>query len=111
MAIANPRTPGPAARLVFLASLLSVSAAAADFPQWRGPSRDGVITGLAPRATWPDSLKPAWKVTVGVGHSSPVVVGDRVFQFSRIDDSEVVQALALASGKSVWRQSYPAPYT
>ena len=48
---------------------------------------------------------------MGVGHSSPVVVGDRVFQFSRIDDAEVVQALDLASGKSVWRQSYPAPYT
>jgi outer membrane protein assembly factor BamB len=111
MAIAKPRPTRPAAHLVFLASALSVSVAAADFPQWRGPARDGLITGLAPRATWPDALKPAWKVTVGVGHSSPVVVGDRVFQFSRIDDAEVVQALDLASGKSVWRQSYPAPYT
>ena len=83
----------------------------ADWPQWRGPARDGLIAGLAPRASWPGALTPAWKQTVGVGHSSPVVVGDRVFQFSRVGDDEVVQALDLASGKSVWRQSYPAPYT
>ena len=91
--------------------VLAAAGFAADFPQWRGPARDGLITGLAPRTSWPEALKPAWKVTVGVGHSSPVVVGDRVFQFSRVGDDEVVQALDLASGKSVWRQSYPAPYT
>lgn len=84
---------------------------ASDFPQWRGPARDGLIVGLAPRGAWPESLKPAWKVAVGAGHSSPVVVGDRVFQFSRNGDDEVVQALEVASGKSVWRQAYPAPYT
>ena len=90
---------------------LATAGFAADWPQWRGPARDGLIAGLAPRTSWPESLKPVWKLTVGVGHASPVVVGDRVFQFSRIGDDEIVQALDLASGKSVWRQSYPAPYT
>ena len=94
-----------------LISALAAPAVAADWPQWRGPARDGLITGLAPRASWPEALKPAWKVPVGVGHSSPVVVDDRVFQFSRIGEDEIVQALDLASGKSVWRQSYAAPYT
>jgi outer membrane protein assembly factor BamB len=50
-------------------------------------------------------------VTVGIGHSSPVVVGSRVFVFTRTGDEEVVQALDLATGKSVWRQAYSAPYT
>ena len=94
-----------------LVPALAAAGVAADWPQWRGPARDGLIAGLAPRTSWPESLKPAWKLTVGVGHSSPVVVGDRVFQFSRIGDDEIVQALDLASGKSVWRQSYAAPYT
>lgn len=90
---------------------LVVAASPADWPQWRGQGRDGLIAGSAPRTSWPQSLEPAWKVAVGAGHSSPVVVGDRVFMFSRVGDDEVVQALELASGKRVWRQSYPAPYT
>jgi outer membrane protein assembly factor BamB len=56
-------------------------------------------------------LKPAWKVAVGIGHSSPVVVGDRVFVFARQGDDEVAQALELATGKTVWRQAVKAPYT
>ncbi|HEX9710354.1 MAG TPA: PQQ-binding-like beta-propeller repeat protein [Candidatus Thermoplasmatota archaeon] len=96
---------------VLVAALVPVASVAADWPQWRGPARDGLIAGLAPRASWPEVLRPGWKVTVGIGHSSPVVVGDRVFLFSRVGDEEVVQALDLATGKSLWRQSYAAPYT
>jgi outer membrane protein assembly factor BamB len=49
-------------------------------------------------------------VPVGIGHASPVVVGDRVYQFSREGEDEVVQALELATGKRVWRHAAPAPY-
>ena len=90
--------------------LLASAASAADWPQWRGPARDGRAS-LAPRATWPEALTPAWTITVGEGHASPVVVGDRVYVFSREGEEEVVQALDLATGKRVWRASYPAPYT
>lgn len=94
------------AALVLLASAVS----AADWPQWRGPARDGRAS-LAPRATWPEALTPAWKIAVGEGHASPVVVGDRAYVFSREGEEEVVQALDLATGKRAWRASYPAPYT
>jgi outer membrane protein assembly factor BamB len=50
-------------------------------------------------------------VDVGVGHASPVVVGDRVFLFSRQGDEEVLEAFEAATGKRVWRQAYPAPYS
>jgi outer membrane protein assembly factor BamB len=96
---------------VLIVILAPIATLAADWPQWRGPARDGLIAGLTPRASWPEVLKPGWKVTVGIGHSSPVVVGDRVFVFSRAGDEEVVQALDLATGKSLWRQSHPVPYT
>jgi outer membrane protein assembly factor BamB len=97
---------------LLLAVLLAGPAApAADWPQWRGPARDGVVAGIAARASWPKTLVSGFKVSVGIGHASPVVAGDRVFVFTRVGEDEVVQALELASGKGVWRQSYPAPYT
>ena len=50
-------------------------------------------------------------VEVGEGHSSPVVVGDQVFVFSRQGEREVVRAMNLADGQQLWSRSYPAPYT
>jgi len=94
--------------VVFVAGAAPVRAA--DFPQWRGPGRDGLLT-LAPRSSWPQTLALGWKVRVGIGHSSPVVAGGRVFVFSREGDDEVLRCLDLATGKPVWRQAYPAPYT
>jgi outer membrane protein assembly factor BamB len=82
-----------------------------DWPQWRGPARDGRIPDLKPRAAWPAALKTGWTVKVGVGHASPVVVGNRAFVFSREGENEVLRALDLSTGREVWRQSYPAPYT
>ena len=82
----------------------------ADWPQWRGPARDGRAS-LAPRAAFPERLTPVWKSAVGEGHASPVVAGDRVYAFAREGEDEVVHSLHLATGKRVWRQSYPAPYS
>jgi outer membrane protein assembly factor BamB len=96
--------------LIVLVVLAAGVAGAADWPQWRGPGRDGTIADLIPRSTWPSGLQAAWKVPVGIGHSSPVVVGNRAIVFTRQGEEEVVQALDLATGKSVWRQAYPAPY-
>jgi hypothetical protein len=82
-----------------------------DWPQWRGPNRDGVIHGVTVPERWPKSLKDEWKVTVGEGVSSPVVVGDRVYVFTRQKESELVLCLDVASGKERWRsEPYLAPY-
>ncbi len=81
-----------------------------DWPQWRGPQRDGRVPGLRARSAWPEALVPAWKLPVGTGHSSPIVGGGRVYQHSREGEDEVVRAIELASGKVLWRQAYPAPY-
>jgi hypothetical protein len=56
-------------------------------------------------------LKPGWKASVGLGHASPVVVGQAVYVFAREGNDEVASAFDLASGRRLWRQSYPAPYT
>jgi len=81
-----------------------------NWPQWRGPNRDGVVSSFSPPKTWPETLRPVWKITVGIGHSSPVVVGPHVFVFSRQEDNEVASCFDLDTGKQLWRDSYPAPY-
>lgn len=101
---------GPIAFAVAVALALAAPAAAPDWPQWRGPARDGAAPALAQRTVWPQALKPAWKVAVGAGHSAPVVAGGRVFQFARSGEQETLQALDLATGARVWQQSYTAPY-
>ena len=97
--------------LLFLALAISESVGAfQDWPQWRGPARSGVVEGFKPPATWPDRPKQIWKVQAGAGHSSPVVVGGRVYLFSRMGEQESMSARDVASGKEVWRQAYDAPY-
>src|SRR5262245_60743931 len=81
-----------------------------DWPQWRGPRRDGSI-GAALPAQWPEALKKRWETPVGAGHASPVVSGNRVVVIARQGDDEIVRALDVASGKEIWRAVYPAPYT
>ena len=57
---------------------LSIPAAAQDWPQWRGPNRDGSAPAAAEPSAWPAQLRQVLKATVGEGHSSPVVGADRV---------------------------------
>jgi outer membrane protein assembly factor BamB len=102
--------------LVVLVALSTLAAArqdsaasGTDWPQWRGPKRDGSIDAVLP-AQWPDALKKRWEITVGTGHSSPVVSGTRVVAIARQEDQEIVRALDLASGKEMWRAAYAAPY-
>lgn len=82
----------------------------ADWPQWRGPGRDGVAAGFTAPKAWPEKLGKVWSVEVGDGVASPVVVGDRVYLHSRRGDEEVVSAFALASGKLLWSDAYRSPF-
>jgi outer membrane protein assembly factor BamB len=91
-------------------SLAAVSAVHAQWPQWRGPSRDGVVPAALVPAEWPSSYAQAWKIDVGEGYASPVVADNRVFVHSRRDPAEVVTAVDLESGRQLWQQTYQAPY-
>ena len=91
--------------------LSGAGAAGEDWPQWRGPRRDGEAAGFIAPKVWPKQLQRLWQVEIGEGHSSPVVAAGRVFVLARQDDKEVVRALDLADGKQLWSQSYAAPFT
>jgi len=82
----------------------------ADWPQWRGPTRDGAVLSFTPPNAWPDALTRKWKVSVGIGYATPVLIGNRVYMFSRRGDNEVLAAIDATSGKEVWATSYPAAF-
>ena len=84
---------------------------AAAWPQWRGPARDGVASAFTVPTTWPAQLTRKWQATVGVGHASPVIAGNRVVVHTRQGTREIVAAYDLESGKQLWQQDVEAPYT
>lgn len=88
--------------------LLLGNAQAQDWPQWRGPGRDNKVTGFTAPKTWPKELKQKWKVPVGQGVSSPVLVGDKLYVFARQGGDEVIRCLDAATGNEIWKDKYGA---
>ena len=99
------------AAFLFIVLFALLSLRAQDSPQWRGPKRDGIIPSYTGPKTWPEQLKQKWQVTVGIGHSSPLLAGKNVYAFTRQSELEVVTSLDLDTGKVLWRDAYGAPYT
>jgi hypothetical protein len=56
----------------------------AAWPNWRGPDHDAVARGANPPIAWREQQDIRWKAAVpGLGSSSPIVLGDRVYLTSR----------------------------
>jgi outer membrane protein assembly factor BamB len=81
-----------------------------DYPQWRGQQRDGAAASFVAPTVWPEALTLRWKVDVGAGYATPLIVGNRVYTHTRRGENEVMLALDAETGKTVWETSYPAPY-
>lgn len=80
-----------------------------DWPQWRGPTRDGQAGGPAwPATLTAGGLAELWQVEgLGPSYSGPIVVGARVFTTETVDEEyEVVRALDRATGAELWRASW-----
>ena len=79
-------------------------APSSDWPQWRGPNRDGVSreTGLLKR--WPEGgPRLAWKATgARDGYSSMAVTGGRLYTMGAKGDTEYVLAFDAATGRQIW---------
>src|SRR6516165_12149905 len=102
---ANPTTGVIAG---FLLVLSASGVWAQDWPQWRGPHRDNKVPGFTAPATWPKTLTQKWKATVGLGDASPVLVGDKVYAFTRQGREEIITCLDAGDGKVVWQDKYAA---
>ena len=64
-----------------------------DYMQWRGQARDGSASAFTEPKAWPETLTRRWRTDVGLGYATPLVVGDRLYVFSRRGDNEVMSAL------------------
>jgi hypothetical protein len=96
--------------------------ASADWPQFRGPTGQGISTDKGVPLTWGPDKNVAWKATLpGAGTSSPIVVGDRIFVTcysgfrepgkgaGRMDDlKRHVVCLSMKDGKQLWEQTVPS---
>ena len=75
-----------------------------NWPQWRGPNRDGFLPKDAP---WPakiseGSLTQSWRVELGKGYPGPIVSDQLVFTIESMENQESVKAFDRKSGKLAW---------
>jgi len=91
-------------RIAAVALLFPLAAAAADWPQWRGPRQDGVSTETGLLTDWPENGPPElWRVPLGAGYSSVSVVRDRAYTMFADDQGEFIVALDANAGKTLWK--------
>lgn len=84
---------------------VNMAASTSDWPQWRGPERNGISQERGLLKQWPaEGPKLLWQVNdIGDGYSTPAVVGTRLYLMSnRGMENEFVQALSTQDGKPIW---------
>ncbi len=112
------------ARLLLIASMLTLPASAADWPQWLGPNRDGVWKEDGILDTFPkDGPKVLWRKPIHPGYTGPAVAGGKVFVMDRLRKEpaadaprgqtpgvERVLCLDAKTGDTVWTHEYERVY-
>lgn len=89
---------------------LAATAAADDWPRWRGPRYDGISTEKDWLDTWPAAgPKIAWKAKIGTGFSAVSVSQGRLFTMGNENDRDTVTCLDAVTGKKAWSHSYASP--
>ncbi len=101
--------------LSFLWIVLTAAAAslsAADWPQFLGPSRNGIAAVDEPALpeVLPTDLKPLWEKAAGSGFAGPVVSAGKVILFHREGGDMTTEALDAATGRVLWRSTYVTDY-
>jgi outer membrane protein assembly factor BamB len=84
--------------------ILASPALAGNWPEFRGPNRDGVSAETGLLKDWPAGGPPlAWRTTgLGSGYSTVSIVGDRIYTSGDLSGSSSVLALNAADGKQIW---------
>ncbi|MHC4889662.1 MAG: PQQ-binding-like beta-propeller repeat protein [Planctomycetota bacterium] len=94
--------------------LVGIQASATDWPQWRGPNRDGIWRekGIVQKFDSPQ-LPIRWRVKIASGYSGPTVADGRVYVTDRLTDPiqlERVHCFDAMTGGSIWSHSYECRY-
>jgi len=106
----NPLCHSPLAILLCL--LLTItSLRASDWPQWRGPERNGHVPPDAPvPTTLASEPKVLWRLNIGGGFSSPVIQNGKLVYLDAQDGKEVAHLLDAKTGKELWRVPFGDAY-
>jgi outer membrane protein assembly factor BamB len=82
---------------------IELVATAADWPEFRGALRDGIVRGVQIHSDWTaHPPKEVWRRRVGPGWSSFTVIGERVFTQEQRGEAEVVLCFDLVTGQEIW---------
>lgn len=93
--------------LLTLSLLAGASAAAGDWPRFRGENFDGVSPEKDWLGKWPEGQpKQLWKRNVGVGFASVTVAAGRVYAVGNSKDLDTIYCFDALTGKEVWKHSY-----
>jgi outer membrane protein assembly factor BamB len=90
--------------------LASVSVAAGDWPQFRGPNRDNISAETGLFRTWPAAgPKVLWKTPVCEGYAGAAIKDGRLYlnDYEPVKKEHLVRCISLADGKDIWQWSYP----
>lgn len=87
-----------------VAAALAPSKGTAAWPNWRGPSHDGIADETLPEGRL--QLEVAWRAEAGIGFSSFAIVGDRVLTMGNVDNIDQVSCWRLNDGELLWRHEY-----
>jgi outer membrane protein assembly factor BamB len=97
--------------LVCLAGFAASAALAGDWPQFLGPTRNGISTEAGLNWRWaPGGPATVWRYPLGHGWSGPAVADGRLFIFHRVEDDDTLDCLDPSTGTRVWRWSRSTEY-
>ena len=81
------------------------------WPSLFGPTHNSVSSETPIVTEWrPEGPRSHWRLAIGSGYSSPIVVRDRVIVLYRQQDEEIVACLAAETGETIWEHRYPTTY-
>ncbi|HEY0006570.1 MAG TPA: PQQ-binding-like beta-propeller repeat protein [Pyrinomonadaceae bacterium] len=98
--------------MLIILSVVAVAQSGGDWPQWRGPNRDGVSKETGLLKQWPTDGPPlVWKAAgAGRGYSSLSISNGRLFTMGLRGDREYVVAFDISTGKEVWATAHGSAY-
>ncbi|MCX6930099.1 MAG: PQQ-binding-like beta-propeller repeat protein [Verrucomicrobia bacterium] len=95
-------------RLILTAALLAWNSPATDWPQWRGPNRNGVASEEV-NVAWPaEGPTMLWRASIGTGFASISVSQGRVYAMGNANNEDTVWCFEARTGKSLWQHTYAA---
>jgi outer membrane protein assembly factor BamB len=93
--------------LIALVVMVRVDVRGADWPQYRGPSQNGVSAESLPAMIPKAGPREIWKASLGIGTSGVTVANGRTYSMGNERDNDVVRCFDAKTGRELWKHSYP----